>query len=210
MGSRMLASKSNMGSMPLAFRAGFLALLFVVSPSFSPENVEAGMISASASGSLFSTLSDTNLQACWTEIQADSSIVNSLMAKMSQPDDLFGNWVSLDKMSAQSGARNDDQAVRQKQLSEPSHERFIAESVWIDLFATSQLTTASDGGGCQTSGTSGSIVSGRSMPGELTGSFNGTPVLSRLYWLRTPHLVHVPTTHVSELLRPPQMMGELS
>jgi hypothetical protein len=46
--------------------------------------------------------------------------------------------------------------------------------------------------------------------GGVTSILCEIPAPFRLYWLRSRHLVHVSKTHVSELLRPPQVMGMLS
>ena len=106
---KMLAISANLRRQPLAIHARFLALLFVVCWGFPPGKVDASIISPPVSATSSETLSDENLSE---DFRSSQSIVKSLMGSFSRTDELFGDWVSLDKIKNQTGATKVDQSVK--------------------------------------------------------------------------------------------------
>ena len=216
---KMLAITTNIRREPIAFNAGLLALLFVVGLGFSSEKVEASIISPPVSASSSDTLSYESYQNATEDFGTSDSIVKSLLQSFSRTDDSFGEWVSFDQMKTQTGASNSGQLQAQHQATpqlqvqktvQPAQQhdlQSIPEVTWIDLVAD---TAASDGSGCRSTSTADSDGGGRFVDGTTTNILCEIPVQTRLYWLRSRYLMHVPKAHVSELLRPPQVLGALS
>ena len=183
--------------------------MFIVFLGFSCEKVEASIISPSASLSLSDSLFDVDSGGDFGD---SLSIVRSLLGSFSRSDDFCGNWLLHDVMNAQMGASNGNPSQATSKQSVPPAPspgpQSISEATWMVLVSVTGF--ASDGTGCQSTAVPASDFSIRFSDGLTTKIRCEMPVQIRLHWLRSRELVHIPKVHVSELLRPPQVLGVLS
>ena len=105
----MLAIPTNLRRQPFAFNAVRLALLFVVCVGFSTEKTVSATILPAASVTSSETLSYDILTE---DFRTSQSIVKSLIGSFSRTDELFGDWISFDKIKNQTGATSCDQSSK--------------------------------------------------------------------------------------------------
>ena len=200
----MLLFPKNLRRQPLALNAAFVALSLTVFLGLFSEKVDASIISSPVNPSLSNTLYDEFVSV---DLDASHLIVRSLIGICSRTEGDFSDWFSPVVTNTQAGA-SDGNRSRTK-LPDPSddHLQLMAKTGWMVFVGVTALDGS--GSGCSSSAVPDSNLSGRFGEGLSTRVCCDMPVQIRLHWLRSRYLVHVPKAHVSELLRPPQVLGTL-